>query len=175
MMVYPLRTPAGIIQITLSEKGIAGIVLPSKGRKKQDVPGAGNGRLTLAQKKLIKAFGAQFSKYLSGKPHTFEKFPLDLSSCTPFQKKVLSACRCIPAGTTVSYRDLARKINRGRAFRAVGNALGSNPLPVLIPCHRVVRSNGALGGFTAGTGWKKRLLAAEWRGGRGSRLSLNPL
>lgn len=167
MMVYPLRTPAGIIHIALSEKGIAGIFLPSNGRKKKpESPAAVKGRLTLAQKKLINAFGAQFSKYLSGKPHTFEKFPLDLSSCTPFQKKVLSACRCIPAGATVSYRDLARKINRGRAFRAVGNALGSNPLPVLIPCHRVVLSSGALGGFTAGTGWKKRLLAAE-RGGQG--------
>lgn len=164
MMVYPLRTPAGIIRIALSEKGIAGVVLPFRGRKKTDIPAAGKGRLTLAQKKLVASFGAQFSKYLSGKPYTFEEIPLDLSFCTPFQKKVLSACRRIPAGTTVSYRDLARKINRGRASRAVGNALGGNPLPVLIPCHRVVRSSGELGGFTAGIGWKKKLLAVEHRG-----------
>ena len=161
MMLCPLRTPAGVIRVAFSKHGIAGVILPVCGRKKSVSSGNAKVRPTFAQKKLLVDLGAQFKKYFSGKPYSFKNFPLDLSDCTAFQKEVLHACRCIPAGTTVSYRDLAREIHRGRAFRAVGNALGSNPLPILIPCHRVVRSGGELGGFTAGQGWKKRLLAAD--------------
>lgn len=80
---------------------------------------------------------------------------------TPFEKKVYLAVSKIPRGRMRTYRWVACKIGRPRAYRAVGNALNKNPYPVAIPCHRVVRSDGTLGGFSKGLAVKRRLLAAE--------------
>ncbi len=167
----PLQTSAGKFQVRLSQKGIAGILLPGKNKKKK-MKSAGaapkgaiesieRSPLTFRQKKIFGDLSSQFKNYFSGSPYSFKKIPVDLSFCTPFQKKVLLACCRIPAGRTLSYGELAAKIGRRRASRAVGSALGSNCVPILIPCHRVVRSDGGLGGFTAGTAWKKRLLQVE--------------
>jgi O-6-methylguanine DNA methyltransferase len=87
--------------------------------------------------------------------------PLDISAGTDFQKRVWSALRRIPAGQTKSYSEIAAEIGSERAVRAVGRACGANPIPVLIPCHRVVASGGKLGGFSGGLDWKKRLLSIE--------------
>jgi O-6-methylguanine DNA methyltransferase len=86
-----------------------------------------------------------------------------LASLTPFQRSVLLECARIPKGKTVAYAELARRIGKPRAARAVGNALAANPLAPLIPCHRVVRSDGGLGGYSAkgGIGKKGRLLGRE--------------
>ena len=107
----------------------------------------------------------QLSAYFQGKNVRFT-VPLDLSNCTAFQKKVYHAIRRIPYGETRSYRWVAEKIGRPDACRAVGNALGANPIPVIIPCHRVINADGGLGGFSGGLKWKKLLLALEKRGGR---------
>lgn len=80
---------------------------------------------------------------------------------TDFQKKVWRAIQKIPYGQTRSYAWIARQIGKPKAMRAVGQACGANPLPLIIPCHRVVASNGKIGGFTGGLFWKKRLLALE--------------
>jgi len=80
---------------------------------------------------------------------------------TPFQKKVWKELLKIPSGQTVSYRDIARRIGHPKAFRAVGNAVGKNPLPITIPCHRVIRCDGKIGGYSGGAGKKRRLLARE--------------
>jgi methylated-DNA-[protein]-cysteine S-methyltransferase len=85
---------------------------------------------------------------------------LDLKG-TPFEKKVWSALTKIPYGRTRSYRDIAQAIGHPRAFRAVGNANGRNSIPLIIPCHRVIESNGGLGGFGHGVKVKKRLLDFE--------------
>ncbi len=85
----------------------------------------------------------------------------DLDGLSGFTKEVLMAVCHIPYGKTDSYASLAATIGHPRAARAVGNAVGSNPIPVLIPCHRVVRSNGELGGYACGTDIKRMLLAAE--------------
>lgn len=78
---------------------------------------------------------------------------------TPFQKKVWKELLNIPKGKTITYKELARNIGRPKAVRAVGNAVGVNPLPVIIPCHRVVKSDGSLGGYSGKGGVKtKRLL-----------------
>jgi O-6-methylguanine DNA methyltransferase len=86
-----------------------------------------------------------------------------LAALTPFQRKVLLECAKIPKGKAISYAGLARRIGKPRAARAVGNALAKNPLAPLIPCHRVVRSGGLLGGYSAkgGTGKKRYLLSRE--------------
>jgi len=80
---------------------------------------------------------------------------------TPFQQKVWRAIQTIPKGQTRSYTWLARKVGRPKAVRAVANACGANPYPIVVPCHRVIRSDGTLGGFSGGLKLKRKLLAAE--------------
>ena len=87
--------------------------------------------------------------------------PLDLSSGTEFQQLVWKALQRIVPGKWRSYADIAAAIGRNSAVRAVGGACGANPIPVLIPCHRVLTSSGGLGGFSAGLDWKKTLLKRE--------------
>ncbi len=99
--------------------------------------------------------------YFRGKPVSFSDIPLDLGSPTPFQLAVWQASSRIPFGETRPYKWIAQQIRKPRAVRAVGNALGKNPIPILVPCHRVIRSGGSLGGFTAGIEIKRRLLALE--------------
>lgn len=88
---------------------------------------------------------------------------IDLSRLPDFQRKVLEACRRIPFGSTASYADLARAAGSPGAARAVGSAMARNPLPLIIPCHRVLRSDGTLGGFSSpeGTAQKKEMLLLE--------------
>jgi len=81
-----------------------------------------------------------------------------------FTARLLAALQEIPRGVTVTYGELARRLGRPGAARAVGNACGANPLPLFIPCHRVVAAGGAPGGFSAGRAWKKFLLASEGAG-----------
>jgi O-6-methylguanine DNA methyltransferase len=86
---------------------------------------------------------------------------LDLSSGTKFQQHVWNALRRIATGRTKSYAQVAALIDRPKAVRAVGGACGANPVPVLIPCHRVLAANQGLGGFSGGLDWKRKLLARE--------------
>lgn len=99
--------------------------------------------------------------YLHGRLVDFSGVPVDWSGYTPFQKAVLELVATIAPGETLTYRQVAGLTGRPRAARAVGNALGINRTPVVIPCHRVVRSDGRIGGFSGGAGWKERLLAIE--------------
>lgn len=99
--------------------------------------------------------------YFRSEPTIFSDIPLDPPSGTPFQHAVWSGCQTIPWGQTRSYAWLASHINRPTAVRAVANALGRNPLPIIIPCHRVIRSDGTLGGFTLGLPIKTKLLRLE--------------
>ena len=89
-----------------------------------------------------------------------ENLPLDLRG-TPFQMSVWKEMLKIPAGSTRSYAEVARRIGRPRAFRAVAQACGANPVPIVVPCHRVVASGGKLGGYTGGIEKKLVLLAGE--------------
>jgi len=102
---------------------------------------------------------SQLKKYLKGKLQRFD-CPLDFRG-TPFEKRVWSELAKIPYGQTRSYKEIAQAIGHPKAFRAVGNANGKNSLPLIIPCHRVIESNGGLGGFGHGLKVKKRLLDLE--------------
>jgi len=102
----------------------------------------------------------QFQRYAAGEPVKF-RVRLDLTGATPFQRRVWQVLRTIPFGETRSYAWVARRIGQPQAARAVGAACGANPVPIIIPCHRVVASDGSLGGFSGGLRWKKRLLALE--------------
>jgi len=87
--------------------------------------------------------------------------PLDVRSGTEFQQRVWEELLRIPPGHTHSYGELARLLRKPGAARAVGSACGANPIPLLIPCHRVLAADGRLGGFSGGLDWKRRLLAVE--------------
>lgn len=87
--------------------------------------------------------------------------PLDWSGGTDFQRAVWSAMRRIRVGQTLSYGEIARAIGKPKAVRAVGGACGANPIPVLVPCHRVLAANDKIGGFSGGLDWKRTLLERE--------------
>ena len=100
-------------------------------------------------------------RYLRGQSIDFDDLEVDVSGEGEFTQKVLVELRRVPFGQLVSYGRLAKKLGYGNAGRAVGQAVGRNPLPIIIPCHRVVREDGAIGGFSLGLTIKKRLLAIE--------------
>jgi O-6-methylguanine DNA methyltransferase len=102
----------------------------------------------------------QLTAYFNGDQPDFT-FSFDYGAATPFQKAVWEATRSIPYGETRSYAWVAQKIGKKAAVRAVGQALGKNPFPIIVPCHRVLASDGSLCGFGGGIEMKKRLLELE--------------
>jgi methylated-DNA-[protein]-cysteine S-methyltransferase len=108
----------------------------------------------------------RFTDYFTGRRVDFPD-KLDLSEATSFQRNIWAATRQIPYGQTRSYAWVARQTGKPGAARSAGQALSKNPLPIIIPCHRVLRSDGSLGGFSGGLAMKKRLLALEKRDGGG--------
>jgi O-6-methylguanine DNA methyltransferase len=99
-------------------------------------------------------------KYLKGKRVTFD-VDVDLSDVGAFTQKVLEELRKVPYGDMVSYSGLGKRVGYKNAGRAVGQAVGRNPIPIIIPCHRVIREDGTIGGFSSGIEIKKKLLAVE--------------
>ena len=102
----------------------------------------------------------QLEEYFEGRLRRF-RFGVDWALVGPFGRKILAVTATIPYGTVTSYGDVAARTGNPRASRAAGNALGSNPIPIIVPCHRVVRSGGALGGYTGGLERKRFLLQLE--------------
>ncbi len=104
----------------------------------------------------------QLGEYFAGIRLVF-RLPLDLDQGTPFQRRVWKAIRDIPYGRTATYKEIAAAIGQPSALRAVGTAAGANPIPVIVPCHRVVGSGGRPGGYAYGLEIKTRLLELESR------------
>jgi methylated-DNA-[protein]-cysteine S-methyltransferase len=102
----------------------------------------------------------ELDRYFEGELHDFD-VPLDWQLTRGFYRKVLRATARIPYGQTRSYSEMAKRAGSPRAVRATGTALGSNPLPIVVPCHRVLRSGGALGGYGGGLDVKQALLELE--------------
>jgi O-6-methylguanine DNA methyltransferase len=132
-----------------SERGITRLAY---GRGRDSAAGRGRQHVELAREELI--------EYLAGR-RTFFTVPVDLGGVAEFQDRVLAEARRIPFGGVESYAALARRIGHPRAARAVGNALGANPVPVLVPCHRVIRGDGTWGRYAFGAALKTRLLELE--------------
>jgi len=101
----------------------------------------------------------QLTLYFHSRLKRFD-VPLDLNG-TPFQREVWSALLEIPYGQVISYADLAKRTGSPKAFRAVGSANGRNPVPIIVPCHRVINAGGGLGGYSCGLAYKQRLLELE--------------
>jgi len=102
----------------------------------------------------------ELASYFNGSPTTFASLPLDPQG-TPFQLRVWQELRQIPWGRTISYKELAARVGNPRACRAVGQANGANPIPLIIPCHRVIAADGSLGGYSSGLERKRWLLRHE--------------
>jgi methylated-DNA-[protein]-cysteine S-methyltransferase len=99
--------------------------------------------------------------YFEGDLAALNGVPVRFDRGTPFQQEVWNALRSIPVGETISYAELARRVGRPTAFRAVGAANGANPVGVVVPCHRVIAADGSLGGYAGGVERKRWLLAHE--------------
>jgi methylated-DNA-[protein]-cysteine S-methyltransferase len=108
---------------------------------------------------IVRQAEQELREYFAGRRRTFT-VKLDLEG-TEFQRKAWQAMRKIPFGETISYGDQARKVGKPKAYRAVGSANGKNPIPIIVPCHRVLASDGSLGGYSLGLSMKRRLLALE--------------
>ena len=145
-----LDTPLGTLQIEATERGLCGIWFPSRSINQGPTPGK-NRVISLAKQEL--------NAFFAGELKTFS-VPLDWYG-TQFQESVWQALLAVPYGKTVTYGDVARAIGRPRSSRPVGGAVGKNPLPIIVPCHRVIGSDGSLTGFTGGLDIKIRLLELE--------------
>ncbi|MBC8285734.1 MAG: methylated-DNA--[protein]-cysteine S-methyltransferase [Nitrospinae bacterium] len=153
--------PIGLTGLVATSNGLLRIInkLKNENSIEKHLALLTNGEITKKPsdfKDLVK----QFALYFKGNLREFD-FPLDLSLGTPFQQKVWKKLITIPYGKTRSYKWLASAIKNPQASRAVGNANGKNPLSIVIPCHRVVRENGDLGGYTGGVSIKRFLLDLE--------------
>jgi methylated-DNA-[protein]-cysteine S-methyltransferase len=102
----------------------------------------------------------ELDQYFAGRRREFD-IPLDWRLTRGFSRRVLEATARIPYGFTATYKQVASEAGNARAFRAAGNALGSNPIPIIVPCHRILHSGGGLGGYTGGLEKKRVLLAVE--------------
>lgn len=161
MIAYDeLESPIGRLWVAVSEQGLC--------RVEFDVPEEDFvadvrrrfGQEPAREPAAVAAARAQLLEYLAGERQAFD-LPVDLGGAGDFHRQVWSACRAIPYGVSRTYGELARELGRPGAARAVGNALARNPLPLVIPCHRVRRSDGALGGFRGGPAAKEWLLNLE--------------
>jgi O-6-methylguanine DNA methyltransferase len=155
----PISTRDGQFTARYSEKGLVELSFPGGGRA--DLP-VSQDSWQLVPAKIrhwYRTTTAALENVLAGRPPK-EFPPMDLAG-TEFQKSVWNALRKIPAGRTKSYGEIARAIGKPKAVRAVGGACGANPIPILVPCHRVLPANKKLGGFSGGLDWKQKLLARE--------------
>jgi len=150
-----LETPVGVLVLEGDDEQLTRVWLPSEHGAPEQAPRrtAGNGALAAASRQL--------TEYFRGRRRRFE-LPLAMGG-TPFQQSVWWALADIPYGTTVTYGELAAAVGRPGACRAVGQANGANPLPIVLPCHRVVASGGRLGGYGGGLDLKRALLGLEGR------------
>ncbi len=154
-----IDSPIGTIFIASTSKGICAISLAvSEEAFLSEIKEYG---VTQRDDKIFTELIKDLKDYFSGKKIDFHKYHLDISSRTEFQKKVWEKLLEIPYGETRSYKWLAKEVGSPNGFRAVGGANGKNPIPILIPCHRVINSDGSLGGYSGGVWIKEWLLKLE--------------
>ena len=147
-----LDTPIGRLTIVAEDAGLLRIQWDGEEPMKGSVEG---------RTEVLDRAARQLDEYFAGARRSFD-LPLALVG-TPFQRKVWLELAAIPYGTTISYGEQARRLGRPRAARAVGAANGANPVPIVLPCHRVIGAGGALTGFGGGLDIKRDLLALEAR------------
>ncbi|MFE5794884.1 methylated-DNA--[protein]-cysteine S-methyltransferase [Streptomyces sp. NPDC056503] len=153
--LFLAATGRGLVRVEFHAGGHRGERMPERLAEQL------GGRAVACETGLLAEPVRQLERYFAGAPHAFD-LPLDWSLTTGFNRQVLRELATgVPYGTVVGYGELARRVGQPGAAQAVGAAMGANPLPVVVPCHRVVESDGGLGGFGGGLETKRRLLALE--------------
>jgi O-6-methylguanine DNA methyltransferase len=159
-----MATPLGPIHLEFSAKGLKNLILAGKDDiSRSGLKGSTPDSSSLPEETLQKwrnQLAQALEKYFAGEPVSFQDLPLDLQG-SPFHLQVWRELRKVPPGETVSYQELARRLGKPKAARAVGQACGANPIPLIVPCHRVIAANGKLGGFSSGLERKRWLLLHE--------------
>lgn len=159
-------SPLGEIALAASERGLAGLWFANQRYRPAQLDGPDAWPHDDHHPVLTTAV-AQLADYFAGRRARFD-VPLDINGGTIFQQSVWQALLKIPHGSTTSYSDIGQRIGNAAAVRAVGAAVGRNPISIIVPCHRVVGSTGKLVGFAAGVDVKEWLLQHE----RGGQLTL---
>ena len=155
-----LESPIGHLYLALTEKGVCFLSLHG-GEEEflQELKECG--REVVRRDDIKGGFvKRELEGYFAGELHLFQT-PIDIVWGTPFERRVWRKVSRIPYGKARSYREVAKSVGVPRGYRAVGRAVGKNPIPIIIPCHRVIRSDGGLGGFSAGLEVKRYLLQLE--------------
>lgn len=158
-------TPFGPMHVAATDRGLARLSWqqPDDDAFVGELEDRFPDRVVVRRPEALAAIERQLREYFAGERASFD-LPVDLGELSPFQRRVLEAARRLDHGQVVPYAELARRIGRPKAYRAVGNALGKNPVAIVVPCHRVVRSDGGLGGYGGGVEYKEALLRLEGRG-----------
>jgi len=154
-------SPVGPLWIALGPKGVAGIHFgsgPSEGELRRLIRLYGPG--IVPDRRTTAPLARELDEYFEGKRRDFD-LDVDMAGLTPFHVRVLRALRRIPYGALTTYQRVARQAGNEKAPRAAGRAVGANPIPIVVPCHRVIASDGTLGGYGGGLDTKRRLLALE--------------
>lgn len=156
-----VESPIGTLLVATTEKGLVRIGFRGEPEDLvlEDLAKRLSPRVVRAPRRVAPV-ARELDEYFAGRRRRFE-VPLDWSLVGPYARKVLRATAAIPFGKVSTYREVARKAGNPAASRAAGNALGSNPIPVVVPCHRVLRTNGTLGGYGGGLDVKEHLLRLE--------------
>jgi methylated-DNA-[protein]-cysteine S-methyltransferase len=157
--VLMFKSRWGWMGMAESERGLAAIVLP-RSSKAAVAADLGVEPARRASSATLRRAKKQLVEYLAGTRTSFD-LPLDLSRGTAFQRRVWKTLQAIPYGQLWSYRGLASRVGGIQYARAVGGAVGANPLPIVVPCHRIIAQDATLGGFSSGLPAKRRLLALE--------------
>jgi methylated-DNA-[protein]-cysteine S-methyltransferase len=159
-----LDSPVGTLVLASTPHGLARLAYVDDGQEEavmEDIAARLSPRMLSAPRRLD-APRRELDEYFAGHRRGFD-LALDLSLLSDFTRRVLGATAAIPYGEVATYREVATAAGSPRGFRAAGNALGSNPLPIVLPCHRVLHSGGGLGGYTGGLERKRTLLTIEGR------------
>ena len=156
------RSPWGWMGVAESPRGIQAIVLPKRSRQaiESSLREQSDGPLQQGESAQLEEARRQLLDYLAGSRNTFD-VPLDLSRGSSFQRKVWRTLQRVPYGKLRSYQWIAARVGGRNYARAVGNAVGANPLPIVVPCHRIVAHDASLGGFSGGLSMKRKLLSLE--------------
>lgn len=155
-----VETPIGRIFVGLSDRGLCSVMLDASDEATYRSRLSGRGVTLRRDREMAKPALTQIEAYFAGRLRSFS-LPIDLRGVRLFTARVLEAARSIPFGSLTTYGDLARQLGCPDSSRAVGQALGRNPIPIVVPCHRVVARGGHLGGFTGGIHRKRALLTHE--------------
>jgi methylated-DNA-[protein]-cysteine S-methyltransferase len=146
-----LSTPTGVVELTIDGDALVGLEFVERSDAPATLPAVDDPARIVDR----------VQRYFAGDVHALDDVLVRFDRGTPFQRDVWAALRTIPVGETISYAELARRVGRPGAFRAVGAANGQNPVGVVVPCHRVIAADGTLGGYAGGLDRKRWLLAHE--------------